>query len=537
MIRFVVPILLVAATILLGLLLPANPWLVWLSAPVVVLLGVGLWDSVQTKHSLRRNYPVIAHTRWFFEGLRPYLRSYIVESDLDGSPFNHNDRALVYARAKGDISSHPFGTELNVYSEEYDWLSHSMMPNERAASEFRVDVGGPQCKKPYSTAILNISAMSFGSLGAKAIETLNLGAQKGGFYHDTGEGGFSPYHAKHGGDIVWEIGSGYFGCRTNDGSFDPDKFAKTAVLDQIKMIEIKLSQGAKPGQGGMLPGAKVTAEIAATRDVPEGKDCISPAAHTAFTTPLELLDFVQQLRTLSGGNPVGIKLCVGQPHEVFAVMKAMLQTGIKLDFIVVDGGEGGTGAAPVELSDRVGMPLREGLILVNNALIGSGLRGDIRLAASGKVISGASLAMNAALGADWSNAARGFMFSLGCVQSLQCHTGNCPTGIATQSATRQRGLVVEDKAERVYRFQKQTAAALRDIVVAMGLENPSQIRPHHLHERLNAVKSSSIDGIYPFLKANVLIDTPEATPYSRFWAAAQAESFRALPDIRQTSYN
>lgn len=536
MIRFVVPILLVAAAILLGLLLPANPWVIWLLAPVIVLLGVAAWDLLQTKHTLRRNYPIIAHIRWFFEDLRPYLRSYIVESDLDGRPFNHNDRALVYARAKDDNSSHPFGTELNVYSEEYDWLNHSIVPNERAAEEFRVNVGGPQCKRPYSAAILNISAMSFGSLGAKAIETLNLGARQGGFYHDTGEGGFSSYHAKHGGDIVWEIGSGYFGCRTDDGNFDPEKFAQTATLDQVKMIEIKLSQGAKPGHGGMLPGAKVTAEIAATRHIPVGKDCISPAAHTAFTTPLEMLDFVQQLRSLSGGKPVGIKLCVGQPHEVFAVMKAMLQSGIKLDFIIVDGGEGGTGAAPVELSDRVGMPLREGLILVNNALIGAGLRRDIRLAASGKVISGASLAMNAALGADWSNAARGFMFSLGCVQSLQCHTGKCPTGIATQSASRQRGLVVEDKAERVSRFQKQTAAALRDIVVSMGLDTPSQIRPHHLHERLNAVKSSSIDQIYPFLKANALIDAPEGTPYARFWAAAQAESFRALADIPQTSY-
>src|SRR5690554_858501 len=536
MVRFVVPILLVVAAILLGLALPGTPWLIWLLIPVVLLLLVAAWDMIQTKHTLRRNYPIIARTRWFFEDLRPYLRSYIVESDLDGRPFNHNDRALAYARAKDDISSHPFGTELNVYSEEYDWLSHSIMPNERAPLDFRVDVGGPQCTKPYSASILNISAMSFGSLSAKAIETLNLGAFKGGFYHDTGEGGFSPYHAKHGGDIVWEIGSAYFGCRTDDGRFDPEKFAKTAVLDQIKMIEIKLSQGAKPGQGGMLPGAKVNAEIAATRGIPIGIDCISPAAHTAFSTPIELLEFVQLLRTLSGGKPVGIKLCVGQPHEIFAIMKAMIETDIKLDFIVVDGGEGGTGAAPVELSDRVGMPLREGLILVNNALIGSGLRDDIRLAASGKVISGASLAMNAALGADWSNSARGFMFALGCVQSLQCHTDKCPTGITTQSVSRQRGLVVTDKAERVYRFQKQTAAALRDIVVSMGLESPTQIRPHHLHERLNAVKSCSIDGIYPFLKPNALIDAPEATPYSRFWAAARTDSFRALPDIRQTSY-
>lgn len=537
MIRIAAPILLAIAAISLGLLVPKHTWVVWLLTPVVALLCIALWDFFQTKHTLRRNYPLLAHIRWIFEDLRPYLRSYIVESDLDGRPFNHNDRGLVYARAKDDISSHPFGTELNVYSEEYDWLGHSIMPNECAPQQFRVKIGGPQCGMPYSAAILNISAMSFGSLGAKAIEALNLGAKKGGFYHDTGEGGFSIYHARHGGDIVWEIGSGYFGCRTNDGEFDPEKFTETAANEQIKMIEIKLSQGAKPGHGGVLPGAKVSEEIARTRGVPVGKDCISPAAHTAFSTPLELLDFAEKLRSLSGGKPVGIKLCVGQPHEIFALMKAMLQSEIKLDFIVVDGGEGGTGAAPVELSDRIGMPLREGLILVNNALIGSGLRSDIKIGAAGKVISGANLAMNAALGADWSNAARGFMFALGCVQSLNCHTGKCPTGIATQDPARQRGLVIADKAERVYRFQKATAAALRDIVVSMGLENPWQIRPHHLYERLNAVKSSSIDGIYPFLKTGVLLEAPETTPYSRYWAAARADSFRPVPQARQTNYN
>ncbi|MBQ0770617.1 MAG: FMN-binding glutamate synthase family protein, partial [Sphingomonadales bacterium] len=440
-------------------------------------------------------------------------------------------------RSKNEISTHPFGTELDVYSDEYEWLSHSIVPNDAVPEELRIMIGGPQCTKPYSAAILNISAMSFGSLGGNAIEALNMGAKKGGFYHDTGEGSYSKYHAKHGGDIVWELGSGYFGCRDADGHFDDEKFRATATLDQIKMIEIKLSQGAKPGHGGVLPGTKVTKEIAETRGVPAGENCISPVAHSAFSTPLEMLAWAARLREMSGGKPVGIKLCVGQPHEVFAIIKAMLESNILLDFIVVDGAEGGTGAAPVELSNRVGMPLREGLILVRNALVGAGLKDRIRLGAAGKVVSGAGLAINMAVGADWCNAARAFMFSLGCVQSMKCHTGDCPTGVATQDPFRQRGLVIGDKAERVYQFQKQTVSALRDIVVAMGLENPWQIRPHHLHERLNSAKSSSIDYIYPFLENRVLIEAPDDTPYAQYWAAAQTSSFRARPSVKQTLHD
>ncbi len=536
MTRFLVPLMLLGATIWFAGRASTEPLAIWITVPTAVLALVAAWDFLQHKHTLRRNYPLVGRARWLFEDLRPYLRSYIVESDLDGRPFSRNERALVYARSKDDVSSHPFGTELNVYSEEHDWLNHSMHPNDDLPREFRVDVGSPQCTKPYSASVLNISAMSFGSLGANAIEALNLGAKAGNFYHDTGEGGFSKYHAKHGGDIVWQIGSGYFGCRNPEGSFDPEQFADTAKLDAVKMIEIKLSQGAKPGHGGVLPGSKVTREIAEARRVPAGTDCISPAAHSAFSTPLELVQFANQLRSLSGGKPVGIKLCVGQPHEIFALMKAMLQTGIYLDFIMVDGSEGGTGAAPVELSDKIGTPLREGLILVNNALIGTGLREHIRVGAAGKVTSGANLAMNAALGADWSNAARGFMFSLGCIQSMRCHTGECPTGIATQDPKRQRGLVVADKAQRVQRFQEQTIAALRDIVISMGLESPWQIRPHHLFERLNAVKSSSIDHIYPFLRQNALLEAPEKTPYAHYWAAARAESYRAETGKRQTIY-
>ncbi|WP_159982262.1 MULTISPECIES: FMN-binding glutamate synthase family protein [unclassified Novosphingobium] len=503
----------------------SHPRAWWLLVLFVPLLIVALVDLFQTQHSLRRNYPVSARFRWFFEWLRPFLRSYIVESDLDGRPFNHDERALVYARAKGDVSTHPFGTELDVYSEEYEWLAHSIAPSRNAEKYTRVAVGTDQCSKPYQAARLNISAMSFGALGANAIEALNLGAKIGGFYHDTGEGGLSPYHLKHGGDVVWEIGSGYFGCRDKQGNFDPAHFRDRAVNEAVVMTEIKLSQGAKPGHGGLLPGSKVTEEIARIRDIPQGEDCLSPPYHTAFSTPRQLLEFAAQMRELSGGKPVGIKLCVGYPHELFAVVKAMCETGILVDFIVIDGAEGGTGAAPTELSDRVGMPLREGLIMARNALVGTNLKGKVKLAASGKVNSGAAIAMNAALGADWCNAARPFMFSLGCVQSMRCHTDTCPTGVATQSAARQRGLVVPEKAERVARFQKATLDALHDIVVACGLESPDGFTPDGLRQRVNAAEMRSIDEVYPFVEPGELIDGARDARLAAWWRAADPESF------------
>jgi glutamate synthase domain-containing protein 2 len=515
-----------AALIILGLGDPAWLWGLIVTLPILV---VALIDLFQRHHSLRRNYPASARFRWLFEGLRPYLRAYIVESDLDGRPFSHDERALVYERAKGAEDAHPFGTELDVYSGEYEWLAHSIAPNADAEKHPRVRVGTDQCSKPYDASLLNISAMSFGALGANAIEALNWGAKIGGFYHDTGEGGLSPYHLKHGGDVVWEIGSGYFGCRTKDGKFDADDFAEKATKESVKMTEIKLSQGAKPGHGGLLPGAKVTAEIAKTRDVPEGEDCLSPPGHSAFSTPIGMLEFAATMRELSGGKPVGIKLCVGYPHELFAVMKAMLKSGILLDFIVIDGAEGGTGAAPTELSDRVGMPLREGLILARNALVGSNLKGIVKLAASGKVASGAAIAMNAALGADWCNAARSFMFSLGCVQSMRCHTDTCPTGIATQSKARQRGLVIPDKAQRVARYHKATLHALHDIVVAAGVDRPDQIDPHHLRQRINVAEMRSMVDIYPFVEPGELIDGARDEKLAYWWRQADPDSFRAKP--------
>lgn len=498
----------------------------WLLALSLVILATGIWDLAQRKHSLRRTYPVYARGRWFFEWLRPFVRSYLVEGDLEGRPFSHDDRALVYARAKGDNNSHPFGTERDVYARDYQWLAHSIVPSRQTNACARVAVGTDQCTKPYSAARLNISALSFGSLGGNAIEALNLGARLGEFYQDTGEGGISSHHLLHGGDLVWEIGSGYFGCRDDQGRFDAEKFRDNASREQVVMTEIKLSQGAKPGHGGFLPGAKVTAEIARARHVPEGEDCASPPYHSAFSTPIELVEFAARMRDLSGGKPVGMKLCIGHPHELFAIVKAMLETGIRIDFIVIDGAEGGTGSAPIELSDHIGMPLREGLILARNALVGANLKTEIRLAAAGKVHSAAGMAMNAALGADWCNAARAFMFALGCVQSVRCHTNDCPTGVATQSPARQRGLVVPDKAERVARFQKSTLDALHDIVVSCGLDSPDQFTPETLRQRISPFEMRSMDEIYPFVQPGELLEGARNQRLAAWWNAAQASSFK-----------
>ncbi|MDE8651776.1 FMN-binding glutamate synthase family protein [Novosphingobium album (ex Liu et al. 2023)] len=520
--RYTVPLFLVAAVALCWFVPPLR----WALVLFVPLLAIALWDFLQGSHALRRNYPLIARVRWLFEDLRPFLRAYIVESDREGRPFTIDERSLVYARAKGAISTHPMGTELDVYSDEYEWLGHSIVPTEQAPASWRLRIGGPDCLKPYESSLLNISAMSFGSLSARAVEALNKGAALGGFAQDTGEGGICTYHRKHGGDLIWEIGSGYFGCRTRDGGFDPEKFAAQASADQVKMVEIKLSQGAKPGHGGVLPGPKVTPEIADARKVEPWQDCLSPAAHSTFSTPIGLLEWIVELRRLSGGKPAGFKLCIGQPHEVMALCKAMVETGITPDFIVIDGAEGGTGAAPQELTDNVGMPLREGLIHMGNALVGTNLRDRIRLGASGKVHSGAGMARAIALGADWCNAARAFMFSLGCVQSMKCHTGNCPTGVATQEAWRQQGLVIEEKAERVARFHAETLKALREILVAMGLENPWALTHHDMFQRIDSAKAGPLDEVYEFLRPGQLLEDPDSTSYARAWRNARADTFR-----------
>ncbi len=520
--RYAIPALLLAMVALAWLWSPLN-WMLWLLAP---LTAVAIWDFFQRGHTLWRNYPLFARIRWLMEDLRPYAQAYVVEGDLEGRPFSHQERALVYARAKGDLDSHPMGTELDVYSDEYEWLGHSIVPRDDIPQQWVATVGAGTCAKPYASSLLNISAMSFGSLSARAIEALNQGAKLGGFAHNTGEGSISRYHRKPGGDLIWELGSGYFGCRQPDGAFDPEQFRDNAAPDQVKMIEVKLSQGAKPGHGGVLPGTKVTREIAEARGVPVGETVVSPAAHPAFATPIELLEFLTLLRELSGGKPVGIKLCVGQPHEIFAIAKAMVETGMHPDFITVDGAEGGTGAAPLELSNSVGMPLREGQIFVRNMLVGTNFRDRVKIAAAGKIHSGAQMAKSFALGADWCNAARPFMFALGCVQSMNCHTGRCPTGVATQEQWRQRGLVIEEKAPRVARFHKATLHSLREIVTAMGLYSPWEIAPHDMRERLNGARSDAVDRIYTFVEAGVLLEDAENTPLARHWQAARADSFR-----------
>lgn len=506
---------------------PTGFWWRLLAAVPFVLVAIGIWDLVQRRHAVLRNYPVIGHVRWIVETIRPEIRQYLLEGDDDTTPFSRAQRSMVYRRAKGVSSDHPFGTLVDVYKADYEFIRHSTLPADVAdPASFRITIGNDQCAQPYSASVFNISAMSFGSLSANAIRALNQGAALGGFYHDTGEGSISRYHREHGGDIVWEIASGYFGCRDANGRFDPERFAAQAADDQIKMIEVKLSQGAKPGHGGILPGRKVTTEIATTRGVPEGVDCISPARHSAFATPLELIGFIAELRRLSGGKPVGFKLCIGHPWEFMSIVKAMLETGIIPDFIVVDGGEGGTGAAPVEFSDHVGTPMREGLLFVHNTLVGAGLRDRVKIAAAGRIVSAFDIAAVLAIGADWTNSARGFMFALGCIQSLSCHTNKCPTGVATQDMGRQRALVVTDKGPRVQHFHARTLHALADMLAAAGLTHPDQLMPHHLVHRVSTTDVRQFDEVHRFLAPGVLVaGKPDMSYYGTNWDRARADSF------------
>lgn len=503
-------------------------WLLALSLPVLALAA---HDWMQPGWAIARNYPVAGHIRHLAYRLRPYLRAYIVEDQLHGTPYPLQARRLVHARADGSTDTHPFGTERDTDDPLYHWFAHSIRPEPDPDTAPRITIGTDQCRQPYSASVFNISAMSFGALGENAVKALNLGAKLGGFYQDTGEGGLSHHHLVHGGDLVWELGSGYFGARDASGRFDPAQFADKAAHDAVRMTEIKLSQGAKPGEGGLLPAAKVSAEIARIRGVPAHADCISPPAHSAFATPIELMEFVARMRDLSGGKPVGLKLCIGQMHEPFALMKAILETGITPDFIVVDGGEGGTGAAPQEMSDWVGMPLDQGLLVMRNALVGCGLKRRIRLACAGKIYSASGLARNLAQGADWSNAARAFMFSIGCIQAMRCHLGTCPTGITTQNPARQRGLVPEVQGPRAARFHAETLKALAHILSAVGVRHPSELQPHQLVQRVGPEQTRPIDEIKTFLPEGVLLDDPESTLYAQWWRAARADSFRPAIDL------
>ncbi|MEZ5843004.1 MAG: FMN-binding glutamate synthase family protein [Hyphomicrobiaceae bacterium] len=511
----------------------------WLAGPLAVFgffAALGLRDLTQTRHAILRNYPIAAHLRFILENIRPEMRQYFFEGEKDGTPFPRDKRAIVYQRAKRELDKRPFGTQYDVYGNDYEWLHHSVAPRPVAREGFRVTIGSAECAQPYSASIFNISAMSFGALSANAVRALNKGAKLGGFFHDTGEGGVSPYHRENGGDLVWEIGSGYFGCRNPDGSFSPERFAETASDPQIKMVELKLSQGAKPGHGGVLPAAKVTPEISRIRGVPLGEDCISPARHGAFSTPIELMQMIAEMRRLSGGKPAGFKLCIGHPWEFMAMCKAMLETGITPDYIVVDGKEGGTGAAPLEFMDHLGMPLRDGLTFVHNALVGCNLRNRIRLGASGKIVTAFDMARAMALGADWCNSARGFMFAVGCIQAQACHTGHCPTGVTSQDATRQRALVVSDKSARVASFHRETVHALAELVAAAGLEHPSAIRPHHFMRRAAPDRVASFADLYEFLRPGQLLSDPDSSPrFSEPWRVSQASTFERLEPLGQQS--
>jgi len=526
---WVVPALLflTLALILAGMVWPPAYWGLAVTLPLVL---IGAIDLLQTRHSLLRTYPILGHIRFFLEDAGPELRQYIVEHNTEGRPFNRDLRSLMYQRAKGVEDKKPFGTELDVYAEGYGWIAHSMAPRTpwpNASRELRRTFGGPDCSQPYDASVFNISAMSFGALSPSAILALNEGARKGGFAHNTGEGGISRYHREPGGDLIWQIGTGYYGCRTPEGKFDPERFQEQACQEQVKMIEIKLSQGAKPGHGGILPGVKVTREIAEARGVPVHQDCISPPFHGAFSTPIGLLEFVARLRDLSRGKPVGFKLCVGDPLEFMAVCRAMLETGITPDFITVDGAEGGTGAAPIEFSDHIGMPIKEGLVLVHNALCGIQVRDRVRVIASAKLVTGFEMAAAHALGADTINSARGFMFSLGCIQAQRCHTNRCPVGVATQDKWLQRALRVSDKAQRVERFHCHTVNALAEVTAAAGVECPWELTPRHLYQRVSPWEIRPLSALYPTLEPGALLSPRGGGFLRRYWEAARSDRFHA----------
>jgi glutamate synthase domain-containing protein 2 len=514
-----------AAVIILGILFP---WVWWFMVLVGPLFVLGVADMLQKKHAIMRNYPVLGRLRFLMEDLRPKIYQYFVESDTDGKPINRVDRSTIYQRAKRDLDTQPFGTQFDVYAEGYEWLAHSVNPTDFHAldKDPRVVFGAGRCTQPYSASILNISAMSYGALSANAVEALNAGARIGGFAHNTGEGGLSPYHLKHGGDIIWQIGTGYFGCRDDAGNFSATLFEEKSRHPHVKMVEIKLSQGAKPGHGGILPGKKNTPEIAEIRHVQPYTTVYSPTFHTAFNSPAGLMHFVQRLRELSGGKPVGFKLCVGRRSEFYSMCKAMLETGIYPDFITVDGGEGGTGAAPPEFSNSVGMPFMDALPFVHDTLLGFGIRDQMRIIASGKILTGFHIVRAMALGADTCNSARAMMLALGCIQALACNTNRCPTGVTTQDKWRMAGLVVEDKKVRVANYHQDTVESMVELIAAAGLTSPHQVTRSLIYRRvfMNSVKT--FEEIYPSAEARSLLNGSVPEGLKKEIQYAQTDSWR-----------
>ena len=512
-----------AVLLTVGLATISLQWLhlSWLLVPLIL---IGFYDLLQKKHTLLRIYPVIGHIRYLMESIRPEIQQYFVETDTNGRPISREFRSLIYQRAKGVLDTRPFGTLFEVYDDGYEWVNHSIAPKDTHKVNSDVVFGGSECKLPYTASALNISAMSYGSLSKNAILALNTGAKEGNFAHNTGEGGLSPYHLKPGGDLIWQIGTGYFGCRDKDGNFNDLLFQEKAANQSVKMIELKLSQGAKPGHGGILPACKLTEEIAEIRHVPMGQDVLSPAGHSAFDSPIGLLEFVKRLRELSGGKPVGFKLCIGHKREFISICKAMLQTGITPDFITIDGGEGGTGAAPVELTNSVGMPVKDALVFVNNVLVGSGLRDKIKLIASGKSFSAFHVLRLIALGADAVNSARAMMVALGCIQSRSCNTDRCPTGIATQDPKRYEALDVADKAKRVAKYQNATIHNLHELLAAIGLTDTSQLQPRHINRRVKGTQVATYAELYDCITNEQLLDEETIPADMAFdWAESSAD--------------
>lgn len=506
------------------------PPFIWSLVIIIPVLAIGYYDLIQKKNSILRNFPVLGHGRFIMESLRPKIYQYFIESDTNGTPISRVFREVVYRRAEESLSTAPFGTQFDVYREGYEWMNHSIAALAPSALDHspRLTIGGPQCGSPYSASVLNVSAMSFGSLSHAAVEALNGAAKIGGFAHNTGEGGISKYHLQHGGDLIYQLGTGYFGSRTKDGKFSPEAFREKAALPQVKMIEIKLSQGAKPGHGGILPAKKNTPEIAEIRGVEPGVDVISPPAHTAFSTPVELLQFVEQLRQLSGGKPIGFKLCVGRKSEFLAICKAMVKTGILPDFITVDGGEGGTGAAPLEFTNSVGMPYREGLAFVYDALIGFGLKRHIKILTSGKILTGFHMFRAIALGADACYSARAMMLALGCIQALECNKNTCPTGVATQDPELIEGLVIADKKQKVANFHRQTVEAFVELMAAAGIDHPDKINRTNVYRRESTSTIKRYDQIYPYLTPGCLLN-PDTVPkkWKHLIAEARIDSFQS----------
>jgi len=527
---FYLGFVIILIVILLALVMIHHGW--WFLLVLIPLVLVWIHDRLQRKHSILRNFPILGHMRFILECFRPEVQQYFVANDREERPYDRETRTIIYERAKNIRDTVPFGTQRDILLAGYEWALHSLNPKHVDDVEARIYIGNSDCKKPYNASRLNISGMSFGALSANAILALNQSAKAGGFYHNTGEGGLSDYHLAGGGDIVWQLGTAYFGCRDKQGNFDAQVFTKAAKHKQVKMIEIKLSQGAKPSHGGILPAAKLTLEIARIRQVEMGQDVLSPSSHQAFRTPLELMTFITQLRQLTGGKPIGFKICIGQRAEFMAICKAMLETGITPDFITVDGAEGGTGAAPMEFANHLGLPLNEGLSFVHNVLVGAGLRDHIKIICSGKIATGFDMVCKMALGADLCNVARAFMMSVGCIQSRQCNANTCPTGVATQDKHLQKGLVVSDKYQRAQQFHGHTMHSFLEIIGAMGITNPSDIRPEWIMRRVSYNQVLNYRDIYDYIAPNGLLAGKASEMMLYLWGLARADSFNYVEKTR-----